>query len=82
MPRSSLSWHHFALHVASAACCQCRCTRHVPDSPLGGQQPKQGDRVAVHYEARWHGVTFLTSRQVQDPPPASKLQVPALSSSL
>lgn len=28
-----------------------------------GQEAKLGDRVAVHYEARWKGVTFRTSRQ-------------------
>ena len=28
----------------------------------GGQTAKVGDRVAVHYEARWKGVTFMTSR--------------------
>lgn len=28
-----------------------------------GAQPKKGDRIAVHYEIRWHGVTFMTSRQ-------------------
>jgi FKBP-type peptidyl-prolyl cis-trans isomerase len=29
----------------------------------GGQLAKVGDRVAVHYEARWRGITFMTSRQ-------------------
>jgi len=28
----------------------------------GGQLAKVGDRVAVHYEARWRGITFMTSR--------------------
>lgn len=27
-----------------------------------GQEAHQGDRVVVHYEARWRGVTFMTSR--------------------
>ena len=27
-----------------------------------GPVPKKGDRIAVHYEIRWHGVTFMTSR--------------------
>ena len=29
----------------------------------GGQTAKVGDRVAVHYEARWRGITFMTSSQ-------------------
>lgn len=32
-------------------------------TPGKGAQPKKGDRIAVHYEIRWHGVTFMTSRQ-------------------
>ena len=37
------------------------------DVELGkGQEAKQGARVAVHYDAKWKGVTFMTSRQVSD----------------
>ena len=32
-------------------------------TPGKGAMPKKGDRIAVHYEIRWHGVTFMTSRQ-------------------
>jgi hypothetical protein len=28
-----------------------------------GPDAKVGDRVVVHYEAKWKGVTFMTSRQ-------------------
>jgi len=28
-----------------------------------GPEARQGDRVVVHYEAKWRGVTFMTSRQ-------------------
>lgn len=31
-------------------------------TPGKGALPKKGDRIAVHYEIRWHGVTFMTSR--------------------
>ncbi|KAK9816576.1 hypothetical protein WJX72_002142 [[Myrmecia] bisecta] len=31
--------------------------------PGSGALAKLGERVVVHYEARWHGVTFMTSRQ-------------------
>ena len=31
-------------------------------TPGKGAVPKKGDRIAVHYEIRWHGVTFMTSR--------------------
>ena len=27
-----------------------------------GALPRKGDRITVHYEVRWHGVTFMTSR--------------------
>lgn len=29
-----------------------------------GALAKEGERVVVHYEARWRGVTFMTSRLV------------------
>eukprot|EP00884_Botryococcus_braunii_P020563 jgi/Botrbrau1/7190/Bobra.0300s0020.1 len=29
----------------------------------GGPEAKLGERVVVHYEARWRGITFMTSRQ-------------------
>ncbi len=31
-------------------------------TPGKGALPKKGDRIAVHYEIRWHGITFMTSR--------------------
>ena len=31
----------------------------------GGALAKEGDRVVVHYEARWKGITFITSRWVR-----------------
>lgn len=31
-------------------------------TPGKGAMPRKGDRIAVHYEIRWHGVTFMTSR--------------------
>ena len=33
-------------------------------TPGKGALPRKGDRVSVHYEIRWHGVTFMTSRLV------------------
>ena len=45
-------------HVADLLC------RYYDVKVGGGQTAKVGDRVAVHYEARWKGVTFMTSRQV------------------
>ena len=33
-------------------------------TPGKGTLPKKGDRITVHYELRWHGVTFMTSRSV------------------
>ena len=33
------------------------------DMTLGkGAVPRKGDRIAVHYEIRWRGITFMTSR--------------------
>ncbi|DBA85117.1 TPA: hypothetical protein ACH3X2_005839 [Trebouxia sp. C0005] len=37
--------------------------KYVEMTPGKGALPKKGDRIAVHYEIRWHGVTFMTSRQ-------------------
>ena len=37
--------------------------KFVDMTPGKGAQPKKGDRIAVHYEIRWHGITFMTSRQ-------------------
>ena len=36
--------------------------KYVEMTPGKGALPKKGDRIAVHYEIRWHGVTFMTSR--------------------
>ena len=43
--------------------CNCILCRYYDVKVGGGQTAKVGDRVAVHYEARWKGVTFMTSRQ-------------------
>jgi hypothetical protein len=47
---------HINAHVTDLLC------RYYDVKVGGGQTAKVGDRVAVHYEARWKGVTFMTSR--------------------
>ena len=40
------------------------CFRYY-DVELGkGSEAIEGSRVAVHYDAYWKGITFMTSRQV------------------
>ena len=39
-----------------------RGLKYYDMTPGKGALPKKGDRIAVHYEIRWHGVTFMTSR--------------------
>lgn len=36
----------------------------------GGPEATLGERVVVHYEARWRGITFMTSRCCPSPPPS------------
>ena len=41
----------------------CYCCIRYYDVVLGkGTEATEGSRAVVHYEARWKGVTFMTSR--------------------
>ncbi len=41
----------------------CCCYIRYYDVVLGkGTEATEGSRAVVHYEARWKGVTFMTSR--------------------
>ena len=41
----------------------CYCYIRYYDVVLGkGTEATEGSRAVVHYEARWKGVTFMTSR--------------------
>lgn len=50
--------------LARSTCHSAAVCRFYDVKVGGGQTAKVGDRVAVHYEARWRGVTFMTSRLV------------------
>lgn len=39
----------------------CLC-RYYDVTEGNGALAREGERVVVHYEARWKGVTFMTSR--------------------
>jgi hypothetical protein len=40
-----------------------------------GALAREGERVVVHYEARWKGVTFMTSRSVSGVPSTTAIPV-------
>ena len=39
------------------------CCRYYDISVGSGPMAVEGSRVAVHYDAYWRGITFMTSRQ-------------------
>lgn len=39
-------------------------TRYYDVEVGKGPEATEGNRVAVHYDAYWKGITFMTSRQV------------------
>lgn len=51
------------VHPAPPGFRRARALSRVYDVELGkGALADEGERVVVHYEARWRGVTFMTSR--------------------
>lgn len=58
-PKVVRGYHAYYSGTAEQASDACR----YYDVSIGnGPIAKQGLRVAVHYDARWRGVTFMTSR--------------------